>query len=183
MSKTWHGRSWYMCDRPPGTGNQHRELPLLVLGRRSSYPKWPSIRFKLKMRCHFGWQVWAFTLYVRVCGVRSSQGTDESGCSSWRGTRHRDVAALTEQSAPRSASASYKIPSLSVYCDWEGPYAYQKDTKDIINTIITMESPRSESKRFSNWCTFPTLIFLCMEFPYLDKKENPRYLSRREFIS
>jgi len=29
----------------------------------------------------------------------------------------------------------------------------------------------------------PTLIFLCMEFPYLDKKENPRYLPRREFIS
>lgn len=25
----------------------------------------------------------------------------------------------------------------------------------------------------------PTLIFLCMEFPYLDKKENPRYFSGR----
>lgn len=137
------------------------------------------------MRCHFGWQVWAFTLHVRVCGVRSSQGTDESGCSSWRGTRHRDVAALTEQSAPRSASASYKISPLSVFCDRENLHAYQRDTKDMVSIIITMKSPRSVSKRFFKLVhrALPTLIFLCMEFPYLDKKENPRYLPRREFSS
>lgn len=120
-------------------------------------PKWPSIpdlSYKL-MRCHFCWQVWAFILHVRVCGVRSSQGTDESGCSSWRGTRHRDVAALTEQSAPRSASASYKIPSLNIFCNLRTIcmhiIARKRETEKKTPVVIMIGSARLKPKQFSKW--------------------------------
>lgn len=158
MSKTWCGRPRDTVDR------RERGISIIVNCRFSLLvgvviPKWQSIPdlSYILMRCHFCWQVWAFILHVRVCGVRSSQGTDESGCSSWRGTRHRDVAALTEQSAPRSAaSASYKIHSLSIFCNLETVcmhiIARKRDRKrHPSNVVITIGSPRLKPKQFSKW--------------------------------
>ena len=60
-----------------------------------------------------------------------------------------------------------------------------RDTKDIMQYYNKDGAAAPEIETIFKLVhrALPTLIFLCMEFPYLDKKENPRYLPRREFIS
>lgn len=68
----------------------------------------------------------------------------------------------------------------------QGPHAYaQRDAKGMVKYYNNdgTAAPGTETIFKLVHRALPTLIFLCMEFPYLDKKENPRYLLRREFRS